>query len=216
MRKRLFKVNTTWTPELAYSVGIIATDGNLSPDGRHLNITSRDEDMVLNIKKLLCLENKIGRKARGGSKEKIYYVIQFGDVNFYEFLLSIGLTPAKSKTLKKINIPDKYFADFLRGCIDGDGSIGFSMHPESQYPQWRVRLCSASLKFLKWVLESLKKLGIVEGGTIYMPVGRSTGILAFGISDTKKVLNFVYYNKQLPTLQRKYLIAADCLNGRMA
>src|SRR5437773_12109741 len=29
-------LRTTWSPEVAYVVGIIATDGNLSRDGRHL------------------------------------------------------------------------------------------------------------------------------------------------------------------------------------
>ena len=35
----------------------------------------------------------------------------------------IGLTPAKSLTLRPLAVPDSVFADFLRGCIDGDGSV---------------------------------------------------------------------------------------------
>ncbi len=58
--KRRSKVDTAWSPELAYVVGIIATDGNLSPDGRHINITSKDEEMVQTVKKLLRLDNKKG------------------------------------------------------------------------------------------------------------------------------------------------------------
>src|SRR2546423_10250786 len=34
-----------------------------------------------------------------------------------------GLTPAKSLTLRPLVIPDEYFAEFFRGCIDGDGSV---------------------------------------------------------------------------------------------
>ena len=120
--KRQSKVDTAWSPGLAYVVGIIATDGNLSPDGRHINITSKDEEMVQTVKKLLRLENKIGKKARGYSNDKKYFVFQFGDINFYEFLISIGLMPAKSKILKAVDIPSLFFRDFLRGCIDGDGN----------------------------------------------------------------------------------------------
>jgi hypothetical protein len=41
----------------------------------------------------------------------------------YDALLTIGLTPAKSLTLGPLAIPDDYFPDFFRGCIDGDGSV---------------------------------------------------------------------------------------------
>ncbi len=104
LRKK--KVSCIWSAHLAYVVGVFASDGNLSPDGRHLNVTSKDKEMTETIRDLLVLDNKIGRKARGGEKEKKYPVLQFGDVNFYEFLLSIGLTPAKSKTLDNVVIPE--------------------------------------------------------------------------------------------------------------
>ncbi len=111
-----------WTPNLAYVIGLIATDGNLSKDGRHIDFTSKDIEQIQNLIKILDLKTKIGIKSSGTSNRK-YYRTQFGNVKFYKFLLYIGLTPAKSKTLGKLKIPDKYFADFLRGHLDGDGSI---------------------------------------------------------------------------------------------
>ena len=51
------------------------------------------------------------------------YHIQFSDVAFYDFLVEAGLTLAKSLTLDKIYVPDKYYFDFLRGVFDGDGCI---------------------------------------------------------------------------------------------
>lgn len=215
MRKRQYKVNTTWRPELAYAVGIITSDGNLSPSGRHINITSKEVEVVEKIKSILSLDNKIGQKSRGGSKEKRYYVLQFGDINFYEFLLSIGLTPAKSKTIKSVNIPGEYFPDFLRGCIDGDGSIGYFMHPESKYPQWKLRLCSASFEFLKWIQKEIEIRLKIRGGNIYTPSKKSINILSFGKEDTRKILNFMYYKRRIPALKRKLKIAQECL-GRVA
>ena len=35
-----------WDPEVAYAVGLIATDGNLSRDGRHMSVTSKDRDLI--------------------------------------------------------------------------------------------------------------------------------------------------------------------------
>src|SRR6185436_18193595 len=107
---------------LWYVVGLIATDGNLSSDGRHIFIVSKDIDYLLSVKAALGLKTKIGRKVGGYSGEKKYGVIQIGDVNFYRYLLSVGLIPKKSLTLGKLNIPNEYFNDFLRGVIDGDGN----------------------------------------------------------------------------------------------
>jgi hypothetical protein len=201
-----------WNSDLAYVVGIIATDGNLSSNGRHINITSKDLEMVLRIKRLLKLKNKIGRKARGGVREKKYYLLQFGDVCFYDFLLSVGLTPAKSKTLEKLSIPTKYFHDFLRGCIDGDGSIGSFIHPESKLVQSRVRLVSASPRFLNWILVTIRTGMNIHGGWIYSSK-KSVHILAFGKNDTRKILKMMYYKKSLPALRRKRLAAEKIMGG---
>ena len=55
-------ISTEWSPELAYVIGLIASDGNLSSDGRHINITSKDEVMLQNVRLCLKIRNKIGLK----------------------------------------------------------------------------------------------------------------------------------------------------------
>lgn len=81
---------------------------------------------------------------------------------FYDFLLSIGLTPKKSLTLNKINVPEEYFFDFLRGCFDGDGCT-YSYWD----PRWRssymfyLSFASGSKRFLEWIQKGVyKKLEI--------------------------------------------------------
>lgn len=202
--KRLSKVKIEWSPTFAYAIGLLATDGNLSSDDRHLNLTTKDEDLALQFKECLRLTNKIGRKSRGGNlTDKKYYVIQFGDKNFYEYLVSIGITPAKSKTMGALGIPKKYFIDFLRGCIDGDGTITFHKHPESKYPQLRIRLYSASKKFLEWIKEATAGVTKIEGGWIETDNNRMN-ILAYAIKDSIKLLNFLYYPGVEYYLKRKY------------
>lgn len=201
--KRLSKVKADWNPKFAYAIGLLATDGNLSKDGRHINMTSKDEQLILMFKDCLKLGNKVGMKARGGEKEKKYFVIQFGDITFYEFLMGIGLTPAKSKTLGQLSIPQEYFWDFLRGCIDGDGTIGVFKHPESIQPQLRVRLYSASLKFITWLKEEISELSDLEGGWIEDSIKSSRVYkLSFGKQDSIKLLRLIY--NQDCCLSRKY------------
>jgi len=53
-----------WSNNLAYAVGLIATDGSLSKDGRHINLTSKDLGQIQNFAKILNLKNRIGIKSR--------------------------------------------------------------------------------------------------------------------------------------------------------
>ncbi len=80
---------------------MITTDGCLSIDGRHIILTSKDLDQIQTFIKILRLKNKIGLKYSSYNREKIYYQVQFGNVKFYRFLLSIGLTPRKTNSLFK-------------------------------------------------------------------------------------------------------------------
>jgi hypothetical protein len=208
--KRVGKVKIEWSPKFAYAIGIIATDGNLSPDGRHINVTSKDKEIVMLVRESLMIDNKIGRKSRGGrSKDKIYYVLQFGDVAFYEFLLRIGLMPAKSRILSSVEVPEEYFPDFLRGCIDGDGNIDISRHPESNQPQLKLRLYSASGKFVSWLKRKIIKYSGAKGGWILHSEKKGVYTLAFGKADSVKILNFMYYDRDIPRLDRKLLLAKE-------
>ncbi|MEK7589494.1 MAG: LAGLIDADG family homing endonuclease [Patescibacteria group bacterium] len=213
--KPLGKVKIEWSPNFAYAIGLITTDGNLSKDGRHINFTSKDKELIQSFKDCLNLKNRIGKKARGGSRDKKYFVIQFGDVLFYQFLLTLGLTPAKSKTLSKLTIPEKFFADFMRGCIDGDGNINIAKHPESRHPQLRIRLFSASEPFLSWIRVEIKKLCAIKGGWIEVDTAHKYCKLSFGKADSVTLIKFIYYNNMEFYLKRKYSIVEDYF-GRVA
>ncbi len=215
MANRKFKTNTRWSNNFAYVIGVIATDGNLSSDLRHLNITSKDYEMLVNCKKCLGIKNKISKKSRGTSKEKNYYALQWGDVNFFEFLRDIGLTPKKSKTIGELKIPDVYFSHFLRGCIDGDGSLSIWMHSESKHFQCQMRLYSASNYFLNWIVESCRKNFSIKGGSISKALTSSVYSLKFCKSDSIKILNRIYL-KDVICLSRKKKIAQKIINiGRV-
>ena len=111
----------SWSSAVAYAIGLMATDGNLSRDGRHISVVSKDLDLLEALRRCLGLRVAISefQSARGRRVGRV----QWSHRAFYDALLTIGLTPAKSLTLGPLAVPDKYFADFFRGCIDGDGSI---------------------------------------------------------------------------------------------
>ena len=204
--KTKLPITTKWSPNLAYIIGLIATDGCLSKDRRHIDFTSKDIDQIRTFKKCLGIKNKIGYKVSGYS-DKWYPRIQFGDINFYNFLLDIGLTPAKSKTLGSLKIPRKYFFDFLRGCFDGDGSIHayWDKRWHSSY-MYYSSFVSASLDHLEWLEKSIYKLAKTEGF-----INKSSGKIArayqlkYAKSASKVLFKKMYYSDNLPLLKRKYL-----------
>lgn len=201
--------------DLWYVVGYIATDGYLSIDGRHINITSKDRAHLYSIRKALLLKNRIGRKTRGGEKEKKYSQLQFGDVKFYRYLLSIGLSTKKSLILGSLQIDNNFFIDFLRGIIDGDGNISSWIHRTNQHEQWCLRIYSASFSFIKWLNEKIKNKFRLES-KIYSKrgLGRKNYIhhLRFGKISASRIFKEVYYAGAL-SLERKFTKAQLCLQS---
>ena len=195
---------------LWYLVGLIASDGNLSNDGRHIDITSSDYDFLQRIKDETGINNKIGTK-RAGKKQKSFR-IQIGNRNFYDFLLSIGLTQNKSLTIRKVKVPRQFFADFLRGLIDGDGSIRNWDHPTNFCKQWSLRIYSGSKTFLDWLATEIKKYFGVSG-KVYKHNDEGTEcVLKFGKMAAREILKKCYYEKSL-SMERKNILAQQCINS---
>lgn len=201
------------TAESAYAIGLMATDGCLSPDGRHLSLTSKDLEQVITVRRIFGVRANPGTVKRGQIPNKAYHRIQWADVCLYRALCSLGMTANKSKTLGKVIIPAEYFWDFLRGCIDGDGSLGQYSHPQSRQPQSRLRLTSASEDFVMWIhAEIALRIPEVRG---WISKHNSVYTLNFGKRDCIAILERMYYAEDVPTLARKRVIAETIL-GRVA
>jgi len=198
-----------WSSELAYAVGLIATDGNLSPDGRHLAIPSKDLQLLESLRYCLRLENRIVRRISGRGH---IYRLQWGDRVFYDWLLGIGLTPAKSLTLGPLAVPDDHFADFFRGCVDGDGTIlvytdrsQATKNVRYVYERLYVSLVSASRPFLGWIQRTIHKL-LGVGGSINehrRPGRRPTYALRYAKGESIQLLTRMYRTPHAPCLVRK-------------
>lgn len=191
-----------WSPKIAYVVGLITTDGNLSPDGRHIDITSNDSQLLETAKKCLKIENKITPKYSGSTGWKSSYHIQFGNVIFYKWLLNIGLMPNKSKIIGPLEIPEKYFFHFLRGFLDGDGNILKYMDkvfPKSE--RLYLRFYCASTKHLKWLQENIRRLAKIEGR---IKKDAKIYTLVYAKKESLKLIPLIYPNKNVPCLTRKY------------
>ncbi|KKU84947.1 MAG: Intein-containing protein, partial [Parcubacteria group bacterium GW2011_GWA2_47_8b] len=130
-------------------------------------------------------------------------VVQFGDVSFYHFLISIGITPKKSKTIGELKIPDAYFFDFLRGHHDGDGTF-YSYWD----PRWRssfmfyTEFISASKKHIDWLRRQLARFLDIKGHITKDSKG-STYQLKYAKVESLKLLPKLYYDRTVVCLSRK-------------
>lgn len=200
-----------WSPNTAYAVGLLTTDGNLSNSGRHIDFTSKDIQLIRTFKKCLGIKNKIGLKTSGFSNKK-YPRIQFSDVILYNWLLSIGLTPKKSKTIGALKIPDKYFFDFLRGHFDGDGCCYsyWDKRWDSSF-MFYMKFYSASKEHILWLRKKIKNLINIKGDLTKN--GRDYVYqLKYAKRESKMLILKMYYKKNLPCLERKYKKLKKILN----
>lgn len=156
------KVAVKWSKDFAYALGLLATDGCLSGDGRHIEFTSKDLDQVINLCNCLNIKPDISKKSNGHGQ--LAFRVQFSDVTFYHWLNKIGITAKKSQTIGVVGIPTKYFFDFLCGCFDGDGSSYsyWDRRWKSSY-MFYVGFASASRDFISWLKSGVQTLGGING-----------------------------------------------------
>lgn len=197
-------VSEKWTPDLAYALGLLATDGCLAKHSCLVDLTSKDREQLENYRTCLRISTPITEKSGGNGKK--YLRVQFKNVFFYKFLLDIGLTPAKSKTLGVLKIPDKCFFDFLRGCFDGDGS-SYSYWDS----RWRssfmfyISFASASPYFITWLRDTIEVRLAVHGHVTNFGKKNGCSQLKYAKAEGLKILKRMYHNPAVICLSRKRL-----------
>lgn len=207
----MFDLVNTRPEHLWYFVGLIASDGCLIKDGRHIVLTAKDPFFLDQIRQSLALTCGVSRQIGGAGR--MYCRLQIYSKNLYAFLLNVGLTPAKSLTLGALRIPAPHFRDFLRGVIDGDGCIRTWIHPSNGLRQWAVKITSASPVFASWLKSSIEGHFQARGR---LHVAKRTGKnpiydIKLGKLAAQVVLMACYYPGCL-AMNRKFESAQQCIN----
>jgi len=142
--------------------------------------------------------------------------------NYTDWLIKNGCVPRKTLTLKFPNkIPEKYMPDFMRGVMDGDGSISFRIRGNSKSS--RCYYCSSSLSFITGINKYLDSLNIKysftiqKAGKINKPTAGSNGRViqqkhdhyrtSLYHEDAYKLLKILYYPNNRLSLVRKQISA---------
>lgn len=140
-----------WSREMGYVFGYFIADGCISiGKGRKKNpytfsITSKDEKHLFKIRDILKSTHKISLK--NGKRTNQAHQIQIRSSVMARDLIALGASERKTYNLSKIDVPKKYFWDFVRGFFDGDGSV--YIYNVNGVPQIKSNFVCASKSFIE-------------------------------------------------------------------
>jgi len=193
-----------WSPEMAYVLGFIAADGNICHSGRAhtLHIASDDKDVIEKIKKVLNYSGPIHQRIRPNTK--ISYSLRICDQILFSDLNRLGITERKSLTLSP-TVKNKFITDFLRGFLDGDGTVYLR---NTKYPsRLGVVFYTASKPMIEFVHSALKNiLGSIYASTIRSRVTKYQNpyySISLGHKSSRELYLKLYRNTSL-YMDRKY------------
>jgi len=201
---------------MAYAIGLLATDGCLVSGRKKLQFGSRDRELVELL--LRCLDRPARIREELTRIGNPYYRTEFGDAGFYEWLLSIGLTPRKSLTLGAIDVPTEHLIALTRGLMDGDGSIGNHVYRADTHGRpgylWEylwIAFTSSSETHILWLRDQLEGRLCIRGYVGRTEVkGKAPAFqLRYGKRASTVLLTEMYANALAPALSRKRAIWRD-------
>ncbi|MCX5678096.1 MAG: LAGLIDADG family homing endonuclease [Candidatus Omnitrophica bacterium] len=154
-----FEINdnffSNWSPEMAYVLGLIATDGCVSKSGT-VSLCINDKDLLEKVRLVMDSEHKICRS----KYQEGLYSFHFARPRLVKDLAALGILPRKSLNIKFPAVPDAFLIDFVRGVFDGDGSVYFEKRSE-RYPL-RTTFVSSSQEFIEKLEIVLRQMGLPE------------------------------------------------------
>ena len=153
----------------AYVLGYIWTDGCVEMFGKDrktgswgilLECSLKDREILDNIKKMMKTESPVRTRSRVlsyGKKIEMAKLCIYSN-RLVEALMKYGIIERKSKADPiPIGIPEEFKLDFIRGVLDGDGSLG----RETRNPSLFRLTFTGKQSLLRWVDQVLVgRLGV--------------------------------------------------------
>jgi len=205
---RKYKVNDNffkkWSKDMSYVLGFWWADGYIRirnrkgkyDDGYGFGICQNSKDGYI-LKKILDKMDSNNPICCPQSRLNMSHFEIFSKTIFCD-IIKLGGLPNKSLAIRMPKIPSKYFADFVRGLFDGDGSISVDGICPSSY------ICSGSVLFINDLKEVLQEYGInskiATNGNNKTPCY----LLRFSANDSRKLGRLMYYDKDIIRLERKF------------
>lgn len=194
-----------WTSEMAYVLGFLYADGNVTQTkrGTHfIAVYSADKDLLLDIRNVLGSKHSLSvRRSSSGC----VYRIQVGSKEWFNDVVKLGLFPGKTKRMELPKVPSKFFADFIRGYFDGDGNVWVgktNKHRSNPTSVIMTAFTSGSHGFLQSLHEVLRGVGL-RGGSLFKIKNKNYSRLLLSVGDSLKLYEIMYNGRHKLYLKRK-------------
>lgn len=136
-----------------YAIGFVTADGCLDklPSGTtRVHLLSTDKQIIDDLKVALRVPVEVRKQE---TKNKTLYKLCYANREFARRFLEAGLTPAKSASMGRLTLDDRFIPHFLRGYCDGDGHLAPGVTGLS------VSFVGGSEGFMFWLAELLQRYG---------------------------------------------------------
>ncbi len=177
---------SNWSPEMAYVLGLIATDGCISRSGA-VSLCINDKDLLETVKKAMGSEHDIKYYGR----QEGLYSFNFSRQKLTADLNKLGIFSNKSLNIRFPDVPAGFLIDFIRGVFDGDGSVYFDIR--SKNCPVRTNFVSGSKEFIEKLELALQGLGL-PARTIYEQPTKNgiSYMFRYGHKNSEKLFAVIY------------------------
>jgi hypothetical protein len=192
----------------AYWLGYISGDGYISKYNNKVTLVSKDIEIIERFK----IDIKSGHKIinnkyfdKRTNKEYNSYSIQITNEIFTKNLISNGITNKKSDCLNFPKINEEYYSYYLAGLFDSDGTL-------SNISKVRVSIIS-TIEIINFIQNYLLKNLKINELKIQRVTKNKDNIWKMNLyKDSKKFLDFIYFDDNFKYLSRKYEKYKNCVS----
>lgn len=172
------------TPNKAYLLGFLYADGCIQKNNVvSIIVHQKDIEILQMFKKELNASNEISEV-----KSKPHVRIFFCSKHMCDTLINIGCRHNKTYSLSFPNIDDVYKYDFIRGFMDGDGSISLISRRDKKYISLSFTGTLEMMQELKRIFNMDSKIRFYRGA-YSIHIGKTEDVL--------RILNNIYNNAEL-------------------
>lgn len=196
-----------FTSDSCYWAGFMAADACVRDDGKNsvdVELKYEDRNHLIKLCNITKRDKKLwDRKRKKYGKEYNSSVLSIVSKQIIVDLdNNFSITARKTHTLQPpTNIPKDLIVHFIRGYIDGDGSIGWHKHNSKP----RLHICSGSKDLLEWLVDNIKESVSTGNPSIRKEKNRNLHTIEFMGKQVIPILNWLYKDSSNETrLERKY------------
>ena len=195
------------TEEKAYFLGLMFADGNVALDKKRspmisISLKVSDIKILQDFREILNMHSNLRYDKR---KNKDCAILSFRSAHMAETLSKYGIIPNKTYKTKHLpQISSEFFHHFLRGLVDGDGSI----YQEGKSKKYRIDYCSYRQSICEEFRE-LCNMFLIKKNTIKINNYGSAYHVRFNDQYSVKQLATVLYKDSKISLARKYSLARE-------